>query len=84
VLPQAARKGGRGEGVAVEEERMIRNDDIPQYPPKRPAESHRHRWQSVGVVQMPNGQRSVLGETVPALAQSCECGEVRAVILRLR
>lgn len=42
---------------------------------------HEHHWLPVGIVYVPNGDRSVLGETVPAVAQSCGCGAVQAVVI---
>lgn len=39
---------------------------------------HEHRWQPVGVVYVPGDEPGV---TVPAVAQSCECGAVQAVVI---
>lgn len=39
-----------------------------------------HRWLAVGIVQVPNGQRAILGESVVGIAQSCECGSARIVV----
>ena len=49
------------------------------------SQPHQHCWQAVGIVQ---GSRDLVRERVTGLvanyvAQSCECGEARAVLLRL-
>ena len=39
---------------------------------------HEHRWQAVGIV---GGDATPGFRGRPAVAQSCECGQVRAVVL---
>ena len=39
---------------------------------------HEHRWQAVGIV---GGEATPGFRGRPAVAQSCECGQVRAVVL---
>ncbi len=57
----------------------------PPPPPADMAPPHRHRWQAVGIV----GAATIdpvldsLRGAPQAVAQSCECGKVRAVMLRL-
>ena len=55
----------------------------PSPPPADMVPMHRHRWQAVGVVQGSSNpvRERVLGHAPYYVAQSCECGEVRAVLL---
>jgi hypothetical protein len=56
------------------------SSERPLLPPLPPV-PHVHRWVAVGIIYVPNGDRGLLGETIPAVAQSCYCGAVQAVVI---
>ncbi len=48
------------------------------------SQPHQHCWQAVGIVELHDDPvLDSLRGVHQAVAQSCECGEVRAVLLRL-